>query len=150
MRSLPHYNQSSMAFALATSPPPCFHCGRTGTARFKRPRGAQGWCAGPGKKTEINGAWQQREDARRCLRAESYKKKLRSVVKLAGKNLWKARKSAVLSVFWVFVRKLEGDQAGLYKHLKPMSLEGKRNRSLAHIKDEDGILEKRVELIRER
>ena len=31
--------------------------------RSKRPRGAQGWCAGPGAEDEINAAWQQREDA---------------------------------------------------------------------------------------
>ena len=35
--------------------------------RFKRPRGAQGWCAGPGVEAEMNAAWQQREDARRHL-----------------------------------------------------------------------------------
>ena len=29
--------------------------------RSKRPRGAQGWCAGPGVEAEINAAWQQRE-----------------------------------------------------------------------------------------
>ena len=30
---------------------------------FKRPRGAQGWCAGPGVEAEMNAAWQQREEA---------------------------------------------------------------------------------------
>ena len=29
--------------------------------RSKRPRGAQGWCAGSGVKAEMNAAWQQRE-----------------------------------------------------------------------------------------
>ena len=29
--------------------------------RSKRPRGAQGWCAGPGVQAEMNAAWQQRE-----------------------------------------------------------------------------------------
>ena len=38
--------------------------------RSKRPRGAQGWCARPGVEAEMNAAWQQREDARRHLRAE--------------------------------------------------------------------------------
>ena len=28
--------------------------------RSKRPRGAQGWCAGPGVEAEMNAAWQQR------------------------------------------------------------------------------------------
>ena len=36
----------------------------------KRPRGAQSWCAGPGVEAEMNAAWQQREEARRHLRAE--------------------------------------------------------------------------------
>ena len=37
--------------------------------RSKRPRGAQGWCAGPGVEAEMPAAWQQREDTRRHLRA---------------------------------------------------------------------------------
>ena len=54
-----------------------------------------------------------------------------------------------------FVRKLEtrtreGDQAGSYKHLKTMNLEGKRDRSLAYVKDENSVLLRNVELIRER
>ena len=40
--------------------------------RSKRPHGAQGWCAGPGGEAEMNAAWQQREDARRYLRAEPH------------------------------------------------------------------------------
>ena len=38
--------------------------------RSKRPRGAQGWCADPGVHDEMNAAWQQREEARRSLRAD--------------------------------------------------------------------------------
>ena len=38
--------------------------------RSKRQRGAQGWCAGPGVEAEMNAAWQQREEAKRHLRAE--------------------------------------------------------------------------------
>ena len=68
----------------------------------------------------MNAAWQQREDARGHLRAEPYNSNLRKVVKMAGKNLRKVRKAAVLSFFWDFVRKLEtrtreGDQADFYK-----------------------------------
>ena len=37
--------------------------------RSNRPRGAQGWCAGPGVEAEMNSACQQREEARRPLRA---------------------------------------------------------------------------------
>ena len=67
----------------------------------------------------------------------------------------KVRKAAVLSLFWDFVRKLEtrtreGDQAGFYKHLKTINLDGKRDRSSAYVKDEDGVLPRDVELIRER
>ena len=74
---------------------------------------------------------------------------------MAGKNLCKVRKAAVLSFFWDFVRVLEtrtreGDRAGFYKHLKTMNLEGKRDRSSAYVKDENGVLPRDVELIRER
>ena len=54
--------------------------------RSKRPRGAQGWCAAPGVETEMNEAWQQREEARRHLRAEPPNSNLRKAVKMAGKN----------------------------------------------------------------
>ena len=71
------------------------------------------------------------------------------------KNLRKERKAAVLSFFWNFVRKLktrtrEGNQAGFYKHLTTMNLEWKRDRSSAYVKDENGVLLRDVELIRER
>ena len=123
--------------------------------RSKRPRGAQGWCAGLGVEAEMNAAWQHREEARRHLRAEPHNSNLRKAVKMAGKNLRKVRKAAVLSFFWDFVRKLETrnrerDQAGFYKHLKTMNLEGKRDRSSAYVKDENGVLPRDVELIRER
>ena len=115
--------------------------------RPKRPRGAQGWCAGPGVEAEMNAAWQHREEARRYLRAEPHNNNLRKAVRMAGKNPRKVHKAAVLSFFWDFVRKLEtctreGDQAGFHKHLKTMYLEGKRDRN--------GVLLRDVELIRER
>ena len=61
----------------------------------------------------------------------------------------------MLSFFWDFVRKLktrprDGDQAGFYKHLKTVNLEGKQDRSSAYIKDENGVPLRDVELIRER
>ena len=124
--------------------------------RSKRPpRGAQSWCAGPGLEAEMNAAWQQREEARRHLRAEPHTSNLRKAVKMAGKSLRKARKAAMLSFFWNFVRKLEtrtrkGDHAGFYKHLKTMNLEAKRDRNSANVKDENGVLLRDVELIRER
>ena len=123
--------------------------------RSKRPHVAQGWYAGPGVEAEINEAWQQREEARRHLRAEPHNTNLRKVVKMAVKDLRKVRKAAVLSFFWDFVRELEtrtreGDQTGFYKHLKTTNLEGKRDRSSAYVNDENGVLLRNVELIRER
>ena len=122
--------------------------------RSKRPHGARVWCTGPGMEAEINAAWQQREKARRHLRPEPHNSSLRKTAKMAGKNLRKVRKAAVLSFVWDFVRKLEtrnreGDQAGSYKHLKTMNLEGKRDSSSANVKDKNGVLLRDVELIRE-
>ena len=123
--------------------------------RPKRPRGAHGCYVGPIVETDMNAAWGQREEAKKHLRAGLHSSNLRKTVKGAGKKLRKVSKAAVLSFFWDFVRKLEthareGDQAGLYKHLKTMNLEGKRDRSSAYVIDEDGVLLKDVELIRER
>ena len=103
----------------------------------------------------MNAAWQQREEARRSLRAEPHSSNLSKPVKMAGKKLRKVRKAAVLSSFWDFVRKLEtrtreGNQAGFYKHLKPINLEGKRDRSSAYVRGENGVLLRDFELIRER
>ena len=67
--------------------------------RPKRPRGAQGWCSGPGVEAEMGAAWQHREEERRRLRTESHNSRFRTAVKMAGKKLWKARKPAVLSFF---------------------------------------------------
>ena len=57
----------------------------------------------------------------------------------------KVRKTAVLSFFWAHVRKLEesvreGDQAGFYRRLKTMDLEGKRDHNMQLIKDEHGSM----------
>ena len=67
--------------------------------RSKRPRGAQSWCAGPGVEAEMNAAWQQREEARRHLHADPHSSNLRKAVKMAGKNVRKVRKAAMLSFF---------------------------------------------------
>ena len=40
--------------------------------------------------------------------------------------------------------------AGFYKHLKTINLEGKRDRSSAYVKDENGVLLRDVKVIRER
>ena len=52
----------------------------------KRPRGAQGWCAGPCVEAEMSAAWQETEETRRHLRAEPHNSNLRKVVKMAGKT----------------------------------------------------------------
>ena len=67
----------------------------------------------------------------------------------------KVRKTAVLSFFWAHVRKLEesvreSDQAGFYRRLKTMNLEGKRDHNSQFIKDEHGSLLRDVQVIRER
>ena len=72
--------------------------------RSKRRRGAHSWCAGPGVEAEMNAAWQQIEEVRRHLRSEPHNSNLRKAVKMAGQNLRKVRKAAVLSFFWEFVR----------------------------------------------
>ena len=59
--------------------------------RSKRPRGAQGWCAGPDVEAEMNAAWQQREKARRHLCAEPNNSNLRKAVEMTGKTLPKVR-----------------------------------------------------------
>ena len=58
-------------------------------SRSKRPRGAQGWCADPGVKAEMNAAWQQIEKARRHIRAELHHSNLRKTVKMTDKKLRK-------------------------------------------------------------
>ena len=55
--------------------------------RSKRPRGEQGWCAGLGVEAEMYAAWQQREEARRYLRAEPHSSNLRKAVKMIRNNL---------------------------------------------------------------
>ena len=64
--------------------------------RSERPRGAQGWCAGPGVEAETNAEWQQRE-ARRHLRAEPHNNNFQKAVTMAGKNLRKVRKAGCSS-----------------------------------------------------
>ena len=66
----------------------------------KRPRRAQGWRAGPGVEAKMNVEWQQREEARRHLRAEPHSSNLRKAVKMDGKSFRMVRKAAVLSLYY--------------------------------------------------
>ena len=94
------------------------------------------------------------EKARKHLRAESHNSNVRKAVKMVGKNIRKVGKAAMLSFFWTIVRKLEtrvreDDQTGFYKHLRTTNSKEKPDRNSACIKDEDGILLRDVENIRE-
>ena len=89
-------------------------------------------------------AWQEREAARRLLRADPGNSNLRRTLKEDGKRLKRVRFEAVQSFFKEFVSKLEvrikdGDQASFYKHLKGIHLEGRRLCSVQYIKDEQSI-----------
>ena len=55
----------------------------------------------------MNAVWQQREEARRYLRANTHSSSLPKAVKMAGANVGKVGKAAVLSFFWDFVRHYE-------------------------------------------
>ena len=119
--------------------------------RSKRPRGAQGWCAGPGVKAEMNAAWQQREEARRHLRAKPHHSNLRRAVKMAWENLLEGAQGCSAELrLEICPQTREDDQAGFYKHVKTMNLEGKRDRSSAYVKYENGVLLRDDELIRKR
>ena len=59
-------------------------------------------------QANINAAWQQKEEARKSLRASPDNDLLRKAVIKAGKKMGKVRKAAVLSFFWAHVRKLGG------------------------------------------
>ena len=71
------------------------------------------------------------------------------------KKFRKVRKAAVPSFFETSSANLKRARSRrrpgrLLQHLKTMNLEGKRDRSSGYIKDEDGVLLRDVELIRER
>ena len=77
---------------------------------------------------------------------------------MAGKNLRKVHKAAVMSLLWAFrpqtrntrSKRRPGRPLQECKDLKTTSLEGKVERSSAYIKDEESILLRDVELIHER
>ena len=57
--------------------------------RSMRPRGAQGWCAGPYVEAEMNAELQQREETKKRLRIEPTNSNLRKAVKMPGKQIRK-------------------------------------------------------------
>ena len=53
--------------------------------RSKRPRGAQGWRAGPGGEVEKDEAWKQRKGVRRRLRADPHSRNIRKPWRLLAR-----------------------------------------------------------------
>ena len=89
----------------------------------------------------------------------SYCARIQATATSGGKQPRKSRErvrfDGVQRLFEEFVGQLEvrikeGDQAGFYKHLKEMDLEGRRSCSVIYIKDEECILLQDIELIRDR
>ena len=75
--------------------------------RSKRPCGAQGWCAGPRVKAEMNAEWQQGEEMKRCPRAEPNYSNLRKVVERASIIFRKVPKAVVPNLLGDFVRNIK-------------------------------------------
>ena len=120
-----------------------------------RKQGPLGWCTPEEVKAEVHSRWQEREDARTQLRANPNDKSLRKALKVATKQLKRARTDGVQRFFEEYVRQLEGriqegDQFGFYKHLKGMDVEGKRTFNSQYIRDEEGRLLRDIGHIRER
>ena len=123
--------------------------------RAKGKRLPSGWCASEDVQREIHVAWEKREEARKQQRGAPKNPTLRRNLKAAAKQLDRLRAGAVDSFFEGFVSQLEkksreGDQAGFYKHMKGLDVEGKRAFTSQNIKDEDGNLLRDPTLILER
>ena len=112
--------------------------------RSQRPRGAQGWCAGPSVEAEMNAAWQRREEARTHLRAEPHNSDLRKAVNMPGKKPSEGVQDCAELLLGLH------PQTRNTHSRKTMNLEGKRYRSSACVKDEKGVLLRDVGLIHER
>ena len=122
---------------------------------IRRKQVPRGWCATEATKAELNARWQDREDARKRVRSAPNGRGLRQALKATTKQLKGTRAEAVQRVFEDYVSQLEGriregDQFGLYKHLKEMDVEGKRTFNSQYIKNEERRLLRDNALIRER
>ena len=89
------------------------------------------------------------------LRANPSDRNLRKALKTATKQLKRARADGVQRFFEEYVSQLEGriregDQFGLYKHLKGMDVEGKMVFNSQYIRDEEDGFLRDIGLIRER
>ena len=74
--------------------------------RSKRPCGAQGWCAGPRVKAEMNAVWQQGEEMKSCPRAEPNYSNLRKAVERASIVFRRVPKAGVPNLLGDFVRNI--------------------------------------------
>ena len=119
-----------------------------------RKQGSLGWCTPEGVKTEVYSQWHEREDARTQLRAKPNDQSLQKALKVATKQLKRARTDGVQKFFKVYISQLkrriqEGDQFGFYERLAGMNVEGKRTSNSQYIRDEEGNLLRDIGLIRE-
>ena len=113
--------------------------------RAKRCQGQRGWCSSEETKADTHTAWQEREAARELFRVDPGDSNLRRTLKAAGNAVKRVKFEAVRIFFEEVVSQLEarindGDQAGFYKHLKGVNLEGRRSCGVQYIKDEQGRL----------
>ncbi|CAN0537411.1 unnamed protein product, partial [Laminaria digitata] len=67
--------------------------------RTSRKQGPLGWCTPEEVKAEVQSRWQEREDARTQLRANPNDKSLRKALKVATKQLKRARTDGVQRFF---------------------------------------------------
>ncbi|CAB1115840.1 unnamed protein product [Ectocarpus sp. CCAP 1310/34] len=101
---------------------------------------------------EIKAAQQQ---LRGASKNSAFEATLKAMLKAARKKRSIARWRALETFFEGYVRQLEkksreGDQAGFYRHLKMIDVEGKRSFTSQNIKDEDGKVLRDPTFIRQR
>ena len=119
--------------------------------RCKRPLGAQGWCAWPGD--ERSTATERGSEEALTLRTSQQQpsKGREDGWKHSSEGAQGCRAEHLLRLRpQTRTRTREGVHVSFYKHLNTMNLEGKQDHSSAYVKNENGVLLRDVELIRER
>ena len=122
---------------------------------IRRKQVPRGSCGTEAVKSKLNARWQDREDARKWVRSAPNDRGLLRALKATTKQLKRTRAEAVQRLFEDYVSQLEGrirdgDQFGFYKHLKGISVEGKKTFNSQYIKNEEGRLLRDNALIRKR
>ncbi|CAB1121152.1 unnamed protein product [Ectocarpus sp. CCAP 1310/34] len=121
-------------------------------------QGQRGWYTSEAQH-EISDASKEIKAAQQQLRGASKNSAceatLKAMLKAARKKRSIARWRALETFFEGYVRQLEkksreGDQAGFYRHLKMIDVEGKRSFTSQNIKDEDGKVLGDPTIIRQR